>query len=311
MDKGAKIYIAGHTGLVGRALLRKLKADGYSNIIVRSHEELDLLDQRAVEAFFAAEKPDYVFLAAAKVGGIMANKTAKADFIFENLQIQNNVIHSAWKYNVSKLLFLGSSCVYPRESPQPMKEEYFMDGKPEETNEAYAIAKIAGITMCQSYNEQYNTCFISVLPTNLYGPYDNFDTTTSHVIPALLRRFHEADQNRDSTVNVWGSGRPRREFMHVDDAADACVFIMENYNENQVLNVGTGNDISIAELVEMIREIVGYNGKVVWDTSKPDGVLQKRLDTTRLESLGWSPSKSLDQGLQETYRWFRTESKAL
>jgi GDP-L-fucose synthase len=304
MNNNSKIYIAGHRGLVGSALKRKLESEGYVNLICKTRPELNLLDQTEVEEFFAKEKPDYVFLAAAKVGGILANKTQKADFIYENLQIQNNIIHNAYKYKVKKLLFLGSSCIYPKLCEQPIKEEYLMTGPLEETNDAYAIAKIAGIKMCQSYNSQYKTNFISVMPTNLYGPNDNFNLETSHVLPALLRRFHEAKVNNLKKVTVWGSGSPMREFLHVDDLADACVFLMNNYNQSEIVNIGTGTDITIKELAETIKTITGFQGKLEWDKSKPDGTPRKLLNVSRLHKLGWKHNINLKEGIEKTYEWF-------
>jgi GDP-L-fucose synthase len=305
MQKDSKIYVAGHRGLVGSAIVRKLQQEGYSNLILKTREELDLLDQKAVGDFFDSEKPEYVFLAAAKVGGILANKTQKADFIYENLQIQNNIIRSAWKNDVKKLLFLGSSCIYPKLCPQPIKEEYLLTGALEETNDAYAIAKIAGIKMCQSFNEQYGTKYISVMPTNLYGPNDNFDLESSHVLPAMIRKFHEAKENNASQVTLWGTGSPKREFLYVDDLADAVVFLMNTYDQSEIVNIGTGEDLSIKELAEAIRSAVGFNGEIVWDTSKPDGTPRKWLDVTRLHSLGWKHSVSLEEGIQKTYEWFK------
>jgi len=304
MEKNSKIYIAGHTGLVGSAITRKLTEFGYSNLIFRTFDELNLLDQNAVTDFFKTEKPEYVFLAAAKVGGIKANDDFQAEFIFKNLQIQNNVIHNAYLNGVKKLLFLGSSCIYPRDCAQPIKEEYFMTGPLEKTNDAYAIAKIAGIRMCQAYNKQYGTNFISVMPTNLYGPNDNFDLETSHVLPALLRKFHDAKTENKKRVVIWGTGSPRREFLCVDDLADACVFLMENYEGSEIVNIGTGNDISIKELAMVIKEIVGFDGDIITDTSKPDGTPRKLLDVSRLHSLGWKHKTSLTDGIKETYEWF-------
>ncbi len=308
MELDSKIYIAGHRGLVGSAILRKLQDEGYNNLVTKTSKELDLRDQRAVEEFFLTEKPAYVFLAAAYVGGILANDTYPAEFIYDNLAIQNNVIHQSYKHGVKKLLFLGSSCIYPKNSPQPMKEEYLLTGKLEPTNEPYAIAKIAGITMCQSYNRQYRTNFISVMPTNLYGLGDNFDLETSHVLAALLRKFHEAKVHEKPSVKVWGSGTPKREFLHVDDLADASLFLMLNYNENEVINIGTGEEISILELAEMIKEIVGYEGKIVLDKSKPDGTPRKLLDVSKIEALGWKSRYLLYQGIEMTYAWFQKES---
>lgn len=304
MKKDSKIFVAGHRGLVGSAIERKLKSLGYENLITKTRQELDLVDQAAVADFFATEKPEFVYLAAAKVGGILANRDHKADFIFENLQIQNNIINQSYKNNVKKLLFLGSSCIYPKDCPQPIKEEYLLTGPLETSNDAYAIAKIAGVKMCQSYNQQYGTNYISLMPTNLYGPNDNFDLTSSHVLPALIRRFHEAKVGNEPTVTVWGSGAPKREFLHVDDLAEACVRLMLNYNESQHINVGTGEDVSIKELAEMIKEVVGYKGEIVWDASKPDGTMRKWLDVSRINALGWKHAIKLRDGLQNTYEWF-------
>lgn len=304
MHKGAKIYVAGHRGLVGSAILRKLQAEGYSNIVTRTHQELDLTNQQEVYQFFETERPEYVFLAAAKVGGILANSTYPADFIRENLLIQTNVIDAAYRYGVKKLLFLGSSCIYPKFAPQPIKEEYLLTGALEPTNEPYAIAKIAGIKMCQAYNKQYGTNFISVMPTNLYGPGDNFDLETSHVLPALIRKFHEAKVARAPHVVVWGTGTPRREFLHVDDLADACLFLMNNYDSSEIINIGVGKDLTIVELANLIKEIVGYKGEIVFDTSKPDGTPRKLLDVSKLFNLGWRPRIRLEDGIRSTYEWF-------
>lgn len=305
MKKGSKIFVAGgQSGLVGTAIVRALKTQGFINIIVKTRKQVDLLDQRQVDLFFQKEKPEYVFLAAALVGGIMANKTHKADFIYNNLLIQNNVIHSSWKYNIKKLLFLGSSCIYPKLAPQPIKETSFMTGPLEETNEAYAVAKIAGIKMCQSYNEQYKTNFISVMPTNLYGPNDNFDLENAHVLPALIRRFHEAKKTNKKEVILWGSGKAYRELLHVDDVASACVFLMNNYSSSEIINIGTGKDLKIRELAQVVKKIVGYLGKIVWDTSKPDGTPKKQLDVSKLFKLGWQPKISLKEGIKKEYEWF-------
>ncbi|AEH61478.1 NAD-dependent epimerase/dehydratase [Methanosalsum zhilinae DSM 4017] len=307
MENNSKIYVAGHRGLVGSAIMRKLESKEYSNLIYRTHKELDLTDQKAVNDFFEQEKPDYVFLAAAKVGGILANSTYPAEFIYDNLMIETNVIHAAYKNNVKKLLFLGSSCIYPKHAPQPMKEEYLLTGELEPTNEAYAIAKIAGIKLCKYYNQQYGTNFISVMPTNLYGPNDNFDLKTSHVLPALIRKFHEAKINKEPEVVVWGTGKPRREFLHVDDMADACVYLMENFDAQEIgefVNVGVGEDISISELAEIIKKIFGFEGEIVYNNSRPDGTPQKLLDVTRLNELGWNPKISLENGIKNTYRWY-------
>ncbi|MBW2029498.1 MAG: GDP-L-fucose synthase [Deltaproteobacteria bacterium] len=316
MEKDAKIYVAGHKGLVGSAICRRLRSEGYRNLITRTHKELDLTRQDRVEAFFQSERPEYVFLAAAKVGGILANNTYPAEFIYENLMIQCNIIHEAYRARVKKLLFLGSSCIYPRECPQPMKEEYLLTGKLEPTNEPYAIAKIAGIKMCQSYNRQYGTRFISVMPTNLYGPNDNFELETSHALPALIRKFHEAqgrDERRvtrdewEKCVVIWGTGSPRREFLYVDDAADACIFLMNHYDESEIINIGVGKDISIRELAELIKEIVGFEGELRFDTTKPDGMPRKLLDVSKLESLGWRSKTSLREGIERTYEWYRKQ----
>ncbi len=309
MEKNSKIYVAGHKGLVGSAITRKLQAEGYSNLIFRTFEELDLMDQVATAKFFETEKPEYVFLAAAKVGGIKANDDFRADFIYQNLQVQNNVIYNAYKNGVKKLLFLGSSCIYPRDCPQPIKEEYFMTGPLEKTNDAYAIAKIAGIKMCESFNKQYGTKFISVMPTNLYGPNDNFDLESSHVLPALIQKFHDAKiQNRNEVV-MWGTGKARREFLYVDDLADACVYLMNNYSESEIVNIGTGEDIEIAELANLIKEIVGFEGQIAKDLNKPDGTPRKLLDVSKLHSLGWKHKTSLEDGIKKTYSWF-LENKA-
>jgi GDP-L-fucose synthase len=299
-----RIFVAGHRGLVGSALVRSLTSKGYHNLISRTRAELDLLDATAVNNFFGDEKPTYVFLAAAKVGGIWANNTYPADFIYENLQIQNNVIDAAHRHGVTKLLFLGSSCIYPKLAPQPIKEEYLLTGPLEPTNEPYAIAKIAGISMCQSYHRQYGSNFISVMPTNLYGEYDNFDPKTSHVLPALLRRFHEAKIASSPAVTVWGTGTPKREFLHVDDMAAACVHLMENYNCPEIVNIGTGEDVTIKELAETIAEVVGYQGEIVWDIEKPDGTPRKLLDVSRLHSLGWQHTIGLKDGIARTYEWY-------
>jgi GDP-L-fucose synthase len=301
MNKNSKIYIAGHRGMVGSAILRKLKREGFINFILRTSKELDLKDQQAVAQFFEAEKPEFVFLAAAKVGGIQANNTYRADFLYENLMIQNNVIHSSYINSVQKLLFLGSSCIYPKLAPQPLKENYLLTGELETTNEPYAIAKIAGIKMCENYNRQYGCNFISAMPTNLYGPGDNYDLQNSHVLPALLRKFHEAKIDNKDTVEVWGSGSPQREFLHVDDLAEACCFLMQNYNGNEFVNIGTGTDISIKKLAELIQRIVGYTGTINWNTNKPDGTPRKLLDVTKLTKLGWKYTIELEDGVKEVY----------
>ncbi len=309
METDSKIYIAGHKGLVGSSLMRKLKLKGYTNIIARTRSALDLTRQTEVEDFFESEKPSYVFLAAAKVGGIFANNTYPAEFIYSNLLVQTNIIHSAYKYNVKKLLFLGSSCIYPKFANQPIKEEYLLTGKLETTNEPYAVAKIAGIKMCQAYNRQYGTRFISVMPTNLYDPNDNFDIETSHVLPALIRKFYDAKlsykQIHQKTVTLWGSGSPRREFLHVDDLADACVFLMQNYEDSGIVNIGTGQDITIRELAELIKSIVGFEGEIHLDRSKPDGTFRKLLDVSRINRIGWKASIPLRQGIEETFKWYK------
>ena len=305
MESGAKIYVAGHRGLVGSAIVRALQAAGHANIITRTHEELDLRDQVAVNHFFMQEKPDYVFLAAAKVGGILANNTYPADFIYDNLMIELNVIHAAYNNKVKKLLLLGSSCIYPRNCPQPIKEEYLLTDVLEKTNEPYAIAKIAGIKLCESYNRQHDTQFISCMPTNLYGPRDNFDLHNSHVIPALIRKFVHAKEHDEASVTLWGSGTPYREFLHVDDLADACLFLMNDYKGNEVLNVGTGRDITIGDLALIIKELVGYTGTIVYDTSKPDGTPRKLLDVGKIEQLGWYSKIGLKDGLEQTIEWYK------
>jgi GDP-L-fucose synthase len=303
MKKNSKIYVAGHRGLVGSAIVRNLAEKGYSNIITRTREELDLLDPQKVADFFSQEKPDYVFLAAAKVGRIHANDIYPADFIHQNLQVQNNVIHNSYLSKVKKLLFLGSSCIYPRNCPQPIKEEYLLTGELEKTNEPYAIAKIAGIKMCQAYNKQYGTNFISVMPTNLYGINDNFNLENSHVLPALLRKFHDAKINSASEVVMWGTGSPMREFLFVDDLADACVFLMENYSESEIINIGTGEDITIKDLALTIKKAVGFEGKIANDASKPDGTPRKLLDVSKLHGLGWKHKTGLEEGIRKTYQW--------
>ncbi|HWK57581.1 MAG TPA: GDP-L-fucose synthase [Parapedobacter sp.] len=301
MEKNAKIYIAGHRGMVGSAIHRKLTADGYGNLLLRTSGELDLRNQQAVADFFAAERPDYVFLAAAKVGGILANNTLRADFLYENLAIQNNVIHQAYVHGVKKLLFLGSSCIYPKLAPQPIKEEYLLTGLLEPTNEPYAIAKIAGIKLCEAYHDQYGCNFISVMPTNLYGYRDNYHPEHSHVLPALLRRLHEAKAANLPAVTVWGSGKPMREFLFADDLADACVFLMANYDDPQLVNIGTGKDLPIKELAYLIKSIVGYEGELVFDTSKPDGTPRKLMDVSKLHALGWHHTTPLETGVRLVY----------
>lgn len=305
MEKDAKIYVAGHRGLVGSAIMRKLKKEGYNNLVCRTSSELDLRRQEKVEEFFKEEKLEYVILAAAKVGGIQANDTYSAEFLYDNLMIETNVIDAAYQNDVKKLLFLGSSCIYPKFAEQPMKEDYLLSGKLESTNEGYAVAKITGIKLCEHYNNQYGTNFISAMPTNLYGPKDNFDLENSHVLPALIRKFHEAKVNNEEEVVIWGTGKPRREFLHVDDFADALLFLMNNYNGDQFVNVGVGKDISILELAELIKDIVGFEGKIVNDFSKPDGTPRKLLDVARLSDLGWEAQISLEEGIKDTYKWFK------
>ena len=304
MNLDAKIYVAGHRGLVGSAIVRNLEAKGYKNIIYRTHKELDLTNQEAVRRFFEEEKPEYVFLAAAKVGGIHANNTYPADFIYENLMIQNNVIKAAHDFEVKKLLFLGSTCIYPKMAPQPIKEEYLLTGSLEETNEAYAVAKIAGLEMCKFFKRQYGDNFISCMPTNLYGPNDNFDLKNSHVLPALIRKFHEAKVNNSEAVEVWGTGTPLREFLYVDDMADACVFLMENYDGEQHVNIGTGEEVSIRELAETVKEVVGFDGELVFNTEMPDGTPRKLTTVDKLHGLGWKHKVSLDKGIRLAYSWF-------
>ena len=305
MNKNSKIYIAGHKGLVGSAITRLLQKEGYKNLILKTRQELDLLNQQAVSDFFKKEKPEYVFLAAAKVGGIMANQTYPADFIYENLVIQANIMHTAYLNKVKKLLFLGSSCIYPKLTPQPIKEEYLLSGALETSNKPYAVAKIAGIITCQSYNKQYGTNFISVMPTNLYGPNDNFDLQNSHVLPALIRKFHEAKASGQKEIILWGSGSPKREFLYVDDLAEACLFLMKNYNSSEIINIGTGEDLPIKDLAEKIKEIAGYDGKIVWDKSKLDGTPRKLLDVGRIHKLGWKHKINLETGLKTTYDWHK------
>ena len=304
MDKDSKIYVAGHRGLVGSAIMRKLKAEGCKNLLTHTHAELDLTRQEKVEEFFYEQRPDYVFLAAARVGGIYANNTYPAEFIYSNLTIQTNIIHASYLFKVKKMLFLGSSCIYPKNCPQPMKEEYLLSGPLEPTNEPYAAAKIAGIKMCQAYNRQYETNFLSVMPTNLYGPNDNFDLKTSHVLPALIRKFHEAKIKDLSDVEIWGTGSPMREFLHVDDLADACLFLMKNYNKSEIINIGAGKDLTIKELAEMIARIVGFKGRLVFNPINPDGMTKKLLDISRLQSLGWMAKIGLEQGIAKTYKWY-------
>lgn len=304
MNKTDKIYVAGHKGLAGSAIMRALQNAGYNNLVYRTHAELELTDQQAVNAFFDSERPDYVFLAAAKVGGIHANNTYRGEFIYGNLMVQNNVIEAARRFNTKRLLFLGSSCIYPRDCPQPMREEYLLTGTLEHTNEPYAIAKIAGIKQCEAYNSQYGTDFASVMPTNLYGPNDNFNLETSHVLPALMRKVHEAKLAKKPNVVIWGSGKPKREFLHVDDMAAACIFVMEKTGFTEMVNIGSGQEVSIREVAELMCEVVGFDGEIVFDSSKPDGTPRKLLDTSRLNQLGWRAQISLKVGLQHTYQWF-------
>ncbi|OPA80466.1 GDP-fucose synthetase [Paenibacillus selenitireducens] len=311
MDKNAVIYVAGHKGLVGSAILRALQKQGYKNLVVRTSSELDLRNKEQVDQFFERNQIDYVFLAAAKVGGIVANNVYPADFIRDNLMIQTHVIDAAYRHGIKKLLFLGSTCIYPKFAEQPLKEEYLLTGALEPTNEAYAVAKIAGITMCQSYNRQYGTKYISVMPTNLYGENDNFDLHTSHVLPALIRKFHEAKISSTPYVEVWGTGTPRREFLYADDLADACLFLMHSYEGNEIVNVGVGDDITIGELAYKIKDVVGYTGQIQFDTSKPDGTPRKLVDVTKLHGLGWRAETSLDVGLTKAYQWFLSNEKVL
>jgi GDP-L-fucose synthase len=302
MELNSRIFVAGHNGMVGSAIVRRLTELGYTNIITVNKKELNLTNQMNVQTFFARENPDYVFLSAAKVGGIKANKEMKGDFIYENLMIQSNVIKYSHQFGVKKLLFLGSSCIYPKMAPQPLKEEYLLTGELEPTNDAYAIAKIAGIKMCQSFNEQFGTNFISVMPTNLYGPNDNYDLNNSHVLPAMIRKFHEAKIEGKEFVEIWGTGTPKREFLYVDDLADACVFLMNNYSGSEIVNIGTGQDVTIAELAVGISKIVGYEGKITYNTEMPDGTPRKLLDVSKLEEIGWKYSTSLKEGIEKTYK---------
>jgi len=306
LEKQAKIYVAGHRGMVGSAIVRKLTDLGYTNLVLKTSAELDLRDQVKVAAFFEAEKPDYVFLAAAKVGGIVANNTYRADFLYENLAIQNNIIHSAFVNKVHKLMFLGSSCIYPKLAPQPLKESYLLSGYLEETNEPYAIAKIAGIKMCEAYRAQYGCDFISVMPTNLYGPNDNYDLENSHVLPAMIRKFQEAKERGDVSMTLWGTGSPMREFLHADDLAEACVYLMETYSEAELVNIGTGIDVTIKELAETVKEIVGFTGSIQWDTTRPDGTPRKLMDVSKLHSLGWKHKIELKEGIALAYQDFLT-----
>ncbi len=311
MEKNARIFVAGHRGLVGSGIVRALSRQDYTNLLLRTRQELDLTDKKAVDEFFQTERPEYVFLAAAKVGGILANNTYPADFIRDNMAIQLNVIDAAYRTGVKKLLFLGSSCIYPKLCPQPMKEEYLLTGELESTNEPYAIAKIVGIKMCQSYNRQYGTNYISVMPTNLYGPGDNFDPVNSHVLPALIRKFHEAKVASAPSVTIWGTGGPRREFLHVDDLADACTFLMNNYEGHEIVNIGVGEDQTIRELAELVQDLVGYEGDLVFDTSKPDGTPRKLMDVSRITAMGWKARISLRDGIKQTYRWYLDHLQAL
>lgn len=306
MNKDSKIYVAGHRGMVGSAIVRELGRQGYDNIITRAHSELDLTDQQAVERFFAAEKPDYVFLAAAKVGGIVANSNAPADFMYQNMMLEMNVINAAWRHGVKKLEFLGSSCIYPREAPQPMSESCLLTSPLEQTNEAYALAKISGLKYCEYLNRQYGTDYISVMPTNLYGPNDNYHPEHSHVLPALIRRFHEAKASGTPSVTCWGDGTPLREFLYVDDLANLCVFLMNNYSGNETVNAGTGKELSIKELTELVARVVGYEGKIKWDASRPNGAPRKLLDVSKATALGWTYSTELEEGIRLSYHDFLT-----
>lgn len=307
MNKNSKIYVAGHRGMVGSAIVRKLEQEGFHNLVLRTSKEMDLRDQQQVHTFFNEEQPDYVFLAAAKVGGIQANNTYRGEFIYDNLMIQNNIIHASYLNGVKKLAFLGSSCIYPKMAPQPMKEEHLLTGPLEHTNEPYAIAKIAGIKMCQAYHDQYGCHFISLMPTNLYGPHDNYDLETSHVLPALLRKMHEAKIQGQPSVEIWGSGQPMREFLHADDLGDACYFLMENYNDPGIVNIGTGKDISIAELASLIKEVVGYGGELIYNTDMPDGTPRKLMDVSKIHELGWQHSISLREGIKRAYESMKQE----
>lgn len=306
LEKQAKIYVAGHRGMVGSAIVRKLQLLGYTNLVLKTSAELDLRDQAKVAPFFAAEKPDFVFLAAAKVGGIVANNTYRADFLYENLAIQNNIIHSSFVNKVQKLMFLGSSCIYPKLAPQPLKEAYLLSGYLEETNEPYAIAKIAGIKMCEAYRAQYGCDFISVMPTNLYGPNDNYDLENSHVLPAMIRKFQEAKERGDASMTLWGTGAPMREFLHADDLAEACVYLMETYSDAELVNIGTGIDVTIKELAQTVKKIVGFEGSIQWDTSRPDGTPRKLMDVSKLHSLGWKHKIELKDGIALAYQDFLT-----
>lgn len=307
MDRQATIYVAGHRGLVGSALIRRLTADGFANIVTATSKEVDLRDPFAVRAFYDRHRPDYVFIAAAKVGGILANSTFPADFLYDNLMIEANLIHEAFRHDVKKLLFLGSTCIYPKMAPQPIKEEYLLTGSLEATNEWYAVAKISGIKLCQAYRLQHGSHFICAMPTNLYGPGDNFDLNDSHVLPALIRKFHDARASRAKEAVVWGTGTPRREFLHVDDCASACIFLMDHYDGAEIINIGVGADISIAEVAGLVCRVVGFKGNIVYDSSKPDGTSRKLVDTTKINQLGWKASTSLEDGILETYRWLLSQ----
>ena len=304
MEKESKIYVAGHRGMVGSAIVRKLTSLGYTNLLTRTSAELDLRNQQQVADFFDVEKPEFVFLAAAKVGGIVANSTYRADFLYENLAIQNNIIHGSYLNKVKKLMFLGSSCIYPKLAPQPLKESYLLSGYLEQTNEPYAIAKIAGIKMCEAYRAQYGCNFISVMPTNLYGTNDNYDLVNSHVLPAMIRKFHEAKDKGASEMTLWGTGSPMREFLHADDLAEACLFLMENYNESELVNIGTGEDVTIKNLAALVKQIVGFKGEIIWDTSKPDGTPRKLMDVSKLHGLGWHHKIALEDGIKLAYQDF-------
>lgn len=301
ITKNSKIYVAGHRGMVGSAIVRRLQSAGYSNLVMRTHAELDLIDQTTVMEFMQQEKPDYIFLAAAKVGGIQANNTYRADFIYQNMMVQANIVQAAYQAGVGRMLFLGSSCIYPRDCPQPIREEYLLTGPLEPTNEPYAIAKIAGVKLCESYNRQYGTAYVSAMPTNLYGPNDHYDLDNSHVLPALIRKAHEAKQRDDTELVVWGSGKPRREFMYVDDMADACVFLMESDVRDGLFNVGLGTDVTIRELAETVMDVIGFKGEIVFDSSKPDGTPRKLLSTDRLHALGWQACTELREGIEQAY----------
>ncbi len=304
LEKSAKIYVAGHRGMVGSSIVRGLQKKGFEQIICKTSSELDLTNQQAVFDFFKSENPDYVFLAAAKVGGIVANNTYRADFLYENLAIQNNVIHASFVHKVQKLMFLGSSCIYPKLAPQPLKESYLLTGPLEPTNEPYAIAKIAGIKMCEAYRDQYGCNFISVMPTNLYGPNDNYSLENSHVLPAMIRKFHEAKENKQTSMTLWGTGTPKREFLHADDLAEACLYLMENYNDKELVNVGTGEDVTIKELAQKVKQVVGFEGEIIWDTNRPDGTPRKLMDVSKLNGLGWKHQIELSKGIQLAYHDF-------